>query len=118
MTQPTLTWTLMLDKHGSASGLHLVTLVNLGFGDEHDVTPRANVDRYLARAQSGYYDGGHVWPPCALWSQVRFVPGGPPPRRRADSVYLVPGDHALGLARALRLQLVLQSCLTSDQLGG
>ena len=30
MIQPTLTWTLMLDKHRSASGLHLVTKVNLG----------------------------------------------------------------------------------------
>ena len=29
MIQPTLTWTLMLDKHGLASGLHLDTLVNL-----------------------------------------------------------------------------------------
>ena len=59
----------------------IVTLVDIGFGMEHDLTNSANLDRYLAQAKAGVFDGIHAGPPCALWSRVRFLPGGPPPVR-------------------------------------
>ena len=70
--------------------LCLVTLVDLGFGDSQDMTKKENVDRYLAQAKSGYYDGGHGGPPCALWSRVRFLPGGPPPVRSREHLWGLP----------------------------
>lgn len=44
----------------------LVTLVDLGFGNQHDLTQRENLDRYLAQARVQFYDGVHAGPPCAL----------------------------------------------------
>ena len=59
----------------------IVTLVDIGFGMEHDLTNSANLDRYLAQVKAGVFDGIHAGPPCALWSRVRFLPRGPPPVR-------------------------------------
>ena len=59
----------------------IVTLVDIGFGMEHDLTNSANLDRYLVQVEAGVFDGIHAGPPCALWSRVRFLPGGPPPVR-------------------------------------
>ena len=109
-----------------------VLLWDISFGENYDLTKRANQQLILHWISSGQIRAGHLGTPCNTFSRARDRPGGPP-RLRSDSQPLGLADlrtvdqlkvragnvlmwfscRVLHMARRLRLPFTLENPLRS-----
>ena len=83
-----------------------VLLWDLTFGEQYDLTVRANQQRIIHWLSSGLVRAGHLGTPCNTFSRARDQPGGPP-QLRSDAFPLGLSNLRPGDAVKVRIGNVL-----------
>jgi hypothetical protein len=89
----------------------VTTNVDVGFGEEGDLTQDRVVRRVVAQVDAGVYHGGHGGPPCASWSKVRWLPGGPGPLRDRARPWGLPNITDRDKLKVKAANALLLACL-------